>query len=282
MVMEQTLVFGFFHADPHPGNLLVLPGHVICLLDMGMMGSIDRTTRETIADLCVGVIKNDPAVMVKALINLTHWEDEPDRRGLEREVSGFADLYFHRPLKELALGTLLQHIFEIARKYRLRVPPDLILLIKALSTIEGVGQQLDPDFDIIAKASPFVKKIKLGRYQPGRLAADLWEYGTELLEVIKYFPDDFRAIFRLARKGRFKIELQHHGLENLRLTQDQASNRLSFSIVLASLIIGSSVIVHSGIPPTWHGIPLIGLAGYLVAGIMGFWLLITILKKGMM
>ncbi|MEW5723058.1 MAG: AarF/ABC1/UbiB kinase family protein [Thermodesulfobacteriota bacterium] len=282
LVMEQTLVHGFFHADPHPGNLLILPDNVICLLDMGMTGRVDRRTRENMGDLVLATVRQDPRSLVAALLHLTEWEEEPDVRGMTRDASAFMDKYLGRPLRELELGKLLQEVFDVALEYRLRVPPDLLLLIKALSATEGLGRQLDPDFDIISKAKPFVQRLVLERYSPRRLASEFNEYGAEVLGLVKELPGDIRALIRLARKGKFKLEVDHRGLEEMNATQDRTSNRLAFSIVLASLIVGSSLIIQSDIPPTWHGLSIIGLAGLAVAGIMGFWLLISILKRGML
>ena len=282
IVIKQTLELGFFHADPHPGNLLILPGQVICLLDLGMVGRLDRDTREHILDLLMAVVRHDAGALVNAVLRLTIWEGDPDLRALRREASEFMDVNLYRPLREIELGRLLQQVFDVALAHRLRVPADLLLLIKALTTIEGVGRQLDPEFDIISKASPMVARLQKDRYRPERLLMDLWSYGSDLAGLFRELPFEFRTLLRLARQGKFKIELTHGGLETWRVTQDRTSNRMAFAIVLASLIVGSSVIVVSGIPPTWHGIPIIGLVGYLVAGVMGFWLLISILRRGMM
>jgi ubiquinone biosynthesis protein len=282
LVIEQTLVKGFFHADPHPGNLLVLPGPIICFLDMGMMGRIDRTTRENLVDLCLGVVRKEANTMVNAILSLTEWSDEPDRRRLGRDLTLFIDRYLNRPLKDLQLSSLLQEVFEIAVKYRLRTPADLLLLIKALSVIESLGRQLDPDFNIIQKVAPVIEKIHLERYHPRRFGADLWDYAVEVIKVLKDAPSEIRSLLRSARRGKLKIELEHHGLEHLRSTVERTGNRLSFAVVLAAMIIGSSMLVRANIPPTWHDIPLIGLAGYLISGIMGIWLLITIIRGGMM
>jgi ubiquinone biosynthesis protein len=282
LVIEQTLVKGFFHADPHPGNLMILPGPVVCFLDMGMMGRIDRVTRENLVDLCLGVVRQEPTAMVNAILSLTEWTEEPDRRRLGRDLTLFVDRYLNRPLKDLQLSGLLQEVFETAIKFRLRTPADLLLLIKALSVIESLGRQLDPDFNIIQRVAPVIEKIHMERYHPRRLSSDLWDYTIEVVKVLKEAPAEIRGLLRSARRGKLKIELEHHGLEHLRSTVERTGNRLSFAVVLAAMIIGSSMLVRANIPPTWHDIPLIGLAGYLISGIMGIWWLITIIRGGMM
>ena len=282
LIMEQVFVHGFFHADPHPGNIFILPDNVICYLDFGMMGRIGRESRENFADLVMNIVRRDERKITEALLRLTVSEDEPDRHTLERSVSEFIDMHFNRPLKELDLGKLLHQLLDMVAKHRLSVPPDLFLMIKALSTVEGLGRLLNPDFDVTEQAAPFVRRIQMDRLHPKRIAGDFFDSGTELLHLIKEIPGEVRKILRQARQGKIKIEFEHRGLESMLSTHDRISNRLAFAIVLAALIIGSSLIVLSDIPPKWHEIPVIGLAGFMFAGVMGFWLLVSILRRGRM
>lgn len=282
LLMKQVFVHGFFHGDPHPGNLLILPDNVICFLDLGNMGRLNREGRENIVDLVMGIAKRDPSALADALLRMTSWEEEPERQNLEKDASEFIDRHFYRPLKELNLGKLLNQFFTTAVRHRLRVHPDFLLFVKALSTIEGLGRELDPDFDIIKQATPFVEQVHKERFYPRRIVEDVLGSGSEVMHLLRSLPRDLQTLFRQARKGKLKLELEHRGLDPLLSTLERFGSRLSFAVVLASLVIGSSLIVHSGIPPKWHGIPLIGLAGYLVAAVMGFWLLISILRRGKM
>jgi ubiquinone biosynthesis protein len=282
LLMKQVFVHGFFHGDPHPGNLLILPDNVICFLDLGNMGRLDREGRENIVDLVMGIANRDPSALADALLRMTSWDEEPERRSLEKDASEFIDRHFYRPLKELDVGKLLIQFFRVAARHRLRVHPDFLLFVKALSTIEGLGRELDPDFDIIKKAAPFVEQLHKERFYPRRILEDVIGSSSEVVQLLRSLPRDLQTLFRQARKGKLKLEFEHLGLEPLLKTLERFSNRLSFAVVLASLVIGSSLIIHSGIPPKWHEIPLIGLAGYLVAAIMGFWLLVSILRRGRM
>ncbi len=282
LIMKQIFVHGFFHADPHPGNIFILPDNVICYLDFGMMGRIGRQTREDFADLIMGIVHQDESSAVNALLKLTIWDDEPERGLLERDVAEFMDQHFNRPLKELELGKLLHQLLDIATKHRMRLEPDLFLMIKALSTVEALGKILDPDFDITSKAAPFIRHIQLDRLHPGRIAGDMIDSGADFVSLLKEIPGEIRKILKQTRQGRVKIEFEHRGLEPMLSTHDRISNRIAFAIVLASLVIGSSLIVLSGIPPKWHDIPVIGLAGFVIAGIMALWLLVSILRRGRM
>ena len=282
LIMKQVFVDGFFHADPHPGNIFILPNNVICYLDFGMMGRIDRHSRENFADLIMGIVRRDESKATDALLRLTFFDEDPDRHSLERDVAEFIDQHFYGPLKELELGKLLHQLLEVLARRRLRLPPDMFMMIKALGTVEGLGRILDPDFDATKQAAPFVRRIQLEKFHPGRIAVDVADSGVELFHLLKEIPGEVREILKQAKQGKVKIEFEHHGLEPMLSTHDRISNRIVFAIVLASLVIGSSLIVLSGIPPKWHEIPLIGLAGFLIAGVMGFWLLITILRRGRM
>lgn len=282
LILKQIFIHGFFHADPHPGNIFILPNNIICYLDFGMMGRIDRQTRENFADLVMSIVRRDEGKAGDALLRLTLWEDEPERSTLERDLGEFMDLHFYRPLKELKFGKLLRQLLEMASKHRLRVALDLFLMLKALSTIEGVGRMLDPDFDITEHAEPFIRRIQWDRLHPRRIAGDIFDTGAEIVHLLKEIPRELREILKKARQGKVKMEFEHRGLEPMLATHDRISNRIAFAIILASLVIGSSLIVLADIPPKWHGIPVIGLAGFLVAGVMGFWLLVSILRHGKM
>ncbi|MGD2125264.1 MAG: AarF/ABC1/UbiB kinase family protein [Desulfobacteraceae bacterium] len=282
LILKQIFVHGFFHADPHPGNLLILPQNVICFLDMGMVGRLDRESREDLADLLMGLAKRDASAVTDALLTITLWDTEPDRHVLERDVSEFMDRHFYKPLKELEFGKLIHQLFDMASRHHLRLPPDILFLIKVFNALESLGRGLDPDFDIIERAAPFVGRVQRERLQPRRLAEDLIGYSAQLIRLAKTIPNDIQATLKLARQGKLKIGFEHKGLEPLLTTLDRTSNRLAFAVVIASLIIGSSLVIHADIPPKWHDVPLIGLAGYVVAGVMGFWLLVSILRRGRM
>ncbi len=278
--LKQVFNYGFFHADPHPGNIFVLPDNVICLLDFGMTGSVDRQTREDFVDLIDSVVHQHESRAAQVLLKLTSWDDEPDIRMLEKDVADFMGQHLYKPLKDIEIGKLLNHFLEVASRYRLMIPPDIFFMMKVLTTIEGVALILDPDFAMIAQAAPFIERVKLARFYPGRIADDMIKLGSEMLQFIQQFPKDMLEITRLIRQRRISFKMEHKGLENMLATHDQISNRISFSIIIAALIIGSALIVISETPPLFYGISLIGIILFSAAALMGIWLLIAILRKG--
>jgi ubiquinone biosynthesis protein len=281
-IMKQIFVHGYFHADPHPGNLFILPGNVICFLDFGMMGRIRRQEREDFAELVIELVEKDEKKITDVLLKLTDYENEPDKSQLERDLAEFVDQYLFRPLKETNIARMFQQLLEILARHQLRLKPDLFLMIKAISTVETLGRSLDADFMLMTYAEPLVRAVYQSRFNPKRIAQDVVDSGSELVALLRIVPGEIRSILKQAKEGRVKIEFEHRGLDPLLFTHDRTMNRVAFAIVLAALIIGSSLIVLSGVPPKWRDIPLIGLVGYTVAGLMGFWLLISILRRGKM
>ena len=282
LVMEQIFVHGFFHADPHPGNILVLPDDVVCFIDFGQMGRLNLKDREEFTDLVLNLVGGNERKVTKGVLKLTIQYGEVDRDNLTRDLGELMDQYLYKPLKELAAGKILQDLLDLVTRHGLSLQPNLYLMMKALSTVEGVGLQLDPDMELITLARPFMQKIKTGRIKPKRLAEEMGETGSEYISLFRELPGELRTILRQLRDGRMKLEFEHRGLHALGLALDRVSNRISFAIVLAAQIIGSSLIILSGIPPKWNGIPVIGMAGFLIAGIMGFWLLLAIIRHGRM
>ena len=280
LILKQVFDHGFFHADPHPGNIFVLPGNVLCYLDFGMMGSIDRQTREDFADLVHSVTRRDESRAMQALLTLTRYNEEPDTRLLARDLSDFMGQHLYKPLKDLQMEKLLHQLMELISRHRLQIPPDLFLMMKALAIVEGVGLSLDPDFEMINQAAPFIQRVKMEQFHPKRVASDILRSGTELVRLIQEIPGELRELLRQMKRGKVKMEFEHRGLEPMLATHDRTSNRIAFSIVIAALIVGSALIVLSKTPPFLFGIPVIGIIGFVTAGVLGVWLLIAILSKG--
>ena len=282
LVMEQIFVHGFFHADPHPGNLFILPDNVVCFIDFGQMGRLSRKDREDFTDLVLDLVAGDERTVVEGVLKVTVQLGEVDRESLGRDLGGLVDLYLYRPLGELEAGRILQDLLDLVTRHKLTFKPAFYQMMKALSTVEGVGLMLDPKLELIRLARPFMRRIRLERMRPARLAEEIARTGSGYLQLLRELPEELRTILRQLRGGRMRIEFEHRGLQALGAALDRVSNRIAFAIVLAALIVGSSLIVLSDIPPHWHDIPVIGLLGFLVAGIMGFWLLLSIIRHGRM
>ena len=282
LILEQIFEHGFFHADPHPGNILILPDNVICFLDYGMMGTITGRYREHLGALVVGIVHCDEKQITRAFLGLSV-NDNPDAvERLEADIADFIEQHFYRPLKDIRMGSLMAQLVQLLVRHRLRIVPDFYLLTKALAIAEGNGRRLSPDFDMVRHTEPFARKMMARRLSPRALAKDLYFSGIDLGELVRYLPADLKEIITQIKRGRTHIEFEHKGLEPMLDRHDRISNRIVFAIVLAALVIGSSLVVLSGIPPKWYDIPILGIVGFLAAGAMGFWLLVSILRHGKM
>jgi ubiquinone biosynthesis protein len=274
LILKQVFEHGFFHADPHPGNIFVLPDNVVCYLDYGMMGSIDRQTREDCAELLYALAGGDEAKAVDALLKLAEYDEQPSRSMLKRDMADFMAKHLHKALKEIEMGKLLQGILDLLSRHRLRIPHDLILMLKALTTWEGVGRSLDPDFHVMERAAPFIEHIRMARMHPGRVADDLWKLGLDLVRFAREIPTELREILLQLKQGKIKMDFAHRGLEPLLKNQYRVSKRISASIIIGALIVGSSLIVVSRTPPFIFGVPIVALIGFAIAAVMAAWLLI--------
>jgi len=279
LVMEQIFVHGFFHADPHPGNIFILPGDVVCFVDFGQMGRLSRQEREDVTNLIVHLVSGNEREIVSGLLRVTNQLGEVDREALGRDLTRLIDLYLYRPLAGLEAGRIIQELIGLISRHRLAFKPEFYLMMKALSTVEGVGLMLDPELELIRLAKPFMRRISLNRFAPNRLAEDLSYTGLAYSRLLREAPEELRLILHQLRRGQMRIEFEHKGMRQLAPDLHRVANRIAFAIVLAALIVGSSLIVLAGIPPRWHNIPLLGLFGFLIAGLMGLRLVFAMLKK---
>jgi ubiquinone biosynthesis protein len=281
-VMKEVFEFGFFHADPHPGNLFVLPDNVICPIDFGMTGSVDKRQQALFVDIMESLAKKDAERCVRLLLQLGEYDEEPDIRVLEREIDDFMGKHLFKSLKDIDVGSLLQDLLDIATQNRVRIPPVIFLMVKAFTAVEGTARLLDPEFDMIAYAEPFVRRAKLARYSPGKIAEDLFTTLSDSMHVLQALPREVLQVTRLIRQNKLTLNMEMKELDTFLRTRDQVTNRMSFSVIIAALIMGSALLLAFHTPPLIYGVSLVGIVGFSAAAVLGIWLLIAILKKGML
>ena len=177
---------------------------------------------------------------------------------------------------------MLAQLLQALSAYRVKIAPNFYLLVKAIVTMEGIGRKLDPNYNLVEYIEPFARKLLKERINPRKLAKNLYYSATDLGILLRDFPSEVREIINQVKLGQLRMEFRHQGLDPVTKTMDQVSNRIAFAIVLAALVVGSALVVVADIPPRWGGIPVIGLVGFLAAGVMGFWLLVSILRHGRM
>ncbi|MFO0956815.1 MAG: AarF/ABC1/UbiB kinase family protein [Isosphaeraceae bacterium] len=273
ILLTQIFRHGSFHADPHPGNLRVLPGPVIAPLDYGMFGRIETPTRERIADLLIGLITQDTDRVLRDLDALEIRGDDVDRRVLRRDVGELVASYSDLSLDTIDLTVLLRELVELIRTHRLRIPPDLILLIRSLVTIEGVGRRLDPHFDIASQLEPFLRSVMFRRVSPARLFRESARTASDFQRVATLLPDVLYQSLESIRRGELtvKFDLQH--FERLVQQLTRASNSLSAGIVIAGIVVGSSLIVRQ------ENLAWLGTGGFALASLLGLGLMWNMFRR---
>ncbi|MFH7042515.1 ABC1 kinase family protein [Paucibacter sp. JuS9] len=278
-VLKMIVEDGFFHADPHPGNVFYLPGNRIAFIDFGMVGRLSSQRREDLLQLLLGLVERRPQAVAEVLLDWTGDEGGLHLDGLEAEIEGFVDQYHGVPLAQLQLGQMLTDVTAILREHRLALPADLALLIKAFISLEGMGRGLDPGFHMAAEAMPLLRKIVRARYQPKALAARGWGALRRTLATLEQLPHDLSRLLRNARRGRVHVGLELQHLKRVGDQIDRAANRLALALVLAALIIGSSIVMTVSGGPTLLGLPLFGLLGFTGAVLAGILLLRSISRS---
>jgi ubiquinone biosynthesis protein len=280
MVFKQIFEDGFFHADPHPGNLFALEGNIIAPVDYGMMGRLSETTMNELADILISVVTWHPGGIVKVYQDVEVVGEEVNLRALEADLADFLYKYHKIPLSRLDMNTLINEAFDIIHQYDIRIQADLMLFSKALMTYEEVAKMLDPEYDLVTQAIPYVKKLAYRKFKPKALLKDLFTASQDWRDLLVTFPFELKRIIKNLAKGRFTFTFQHKGLDKLILELDRASNRVSFALIIAAIIVGSSLIMRLESKYTLFGYPLFGILGYIFAGVLGVWLVIAILRSG--
>jgi ubiquinone biosynthesis protein len=278
-VLRMVLEHGYFHADPHPGNVLFLPDNRIGMIDFGMVGMLTHSRRHHIVDLLHALTLKDEQALLQVLLD---WSGDSviDEDRLAYDVTELLQSYDNLQLKDVKIGGLLNDITALMRDNNLLLPADLTLLFKTLITLEGLGQQLDPEFHMIDHVTPFVERIIQQRYTPGALFARGRKSVREALEVVADLPRDLQHLLRDVRRGRIKIDLDLKRLDQFGHQLDGASNRLTMGILTASLVVGSSIIMTVEGGPKLFGLPLFGLLGFLIAFFNSLWIIFAIWRSG--
>jgi ubiquinone biosynthesis protein len=277
--IDQILNHGFFHADPHPGNILITQDGRMCLIDWGMTGRLSERDRHQLIGLLKAVLEKDGEAMVHTLLHVSHAEAEIDQRELERDLLDLLDFHYAVPIQDMKIGQLLMAIADLLRTHRLRLPADLVIMIKALVAAEGTARRIYPGLDVVSEAKAQITKLAARRYTPESVLRRLRFTMAELFSLQKEVPSRLESILVKADRGELSVGFRHQNLAGLIKTLDNITSRLTFGIIIAAMIVGSSMIITTGVRPLLFGFPVLGVIGYLFSGLLGIWLLINIIRK---
>ena len=278
-VLKMIVQDGFFHADPHPGNVFYLSDNRIAFIDFGMVGRLSERRREELLQLLLGLVERHPQTVADVLLDWTGDDHGVSLSQLETEIEAFVDQYHGRPLAELSLGQMLGDVTAILRDHRLGLPSDLALLIKAFISLEGMGRGLDPDFHMATQATPMLRQVVREGYRPKVIATRAWKTLRRTLAIAEQLPHDVSRLLRNARRGRVHVGIELAHLKRVGDQIDRAANRLAMALVIAALIIGSSIVMNVQGGPSLFGLPAFGFLGFIGAVVGGMWLVRSIWRS---
>lgn len=279
ITLQQVLADGFFHADPHPGNFLVMENDVICLLDWGVVGILSTEMRYNLVDFIEAIVKKDAERSMDLLLDMV--EKKPpnvSERTLQRDIQEMIIAYHSVPIGRIQFEQLLSEINGLFRRHHMKLPGDMTLMFKALITAEGTARNIFPELDIIAETRPYVELLARERYNPLTLWNQVKRQLLRLSPLHNNLPRKVIQIIEKIERGELNIRFYHENLDKLLRSIETSSNRLSFSIITSALIIGSSMIITTGVKPLLFGYPAIGIVGYLISAILGLGLIWNIIR----
>jgi ubiquinone biosynthesis protein len=279
-VLKMIVEDGLFHADPHPGNVFYLSGNRIAFIDFGMVGRLSPARRGELLKLMLGLVQRDPTAVGDVLIEWADGNASVEEATLSADIDSFVDTYHGVPLAQLSLASMLADVTGILRKHRLVLPSDLALLIKAFVSVEGMGRKLDPGFHMAGEALPLLRRALRARYHPKALAQRSWRSLNRLVDLLTSVPDDLARLLRTVRHGGVQVHIDIQNLQRVGDQLDRAASRMTVGLVVAALIIGSSIVMTVRGGPELFGLSVFGLLGFVGAGVGAMWLLRSISRSG--
>jgi ubiquinone biosynthesis protein len=282
-IFKMAFEDGFFHGDPHPGNLLLTPGGDLTLLDFGMVGYMSRGDIEALSRLFIAVVQRDAAAALRGLESLGVRYASEVRAELVRDLREFLNKYSGLSVGEVTLGQALSELIALARRYRLRMPPVFPLLTKALVTAEGLARSIDPTINVYEVARPYARRLLLQNYDPEVVLEGARELAVEYARYVEDYPEQLRQILTEVADGELEVQLRHGGLDELVGEVDVLANRLVFAVVTGALLLGSCILGvfdRGGPQVPYVGVPAISFIGFTLALVMGSILLVIIFRSG--
>ena len=278
-LFTQIYEQGFFHADPHPGNIAISANGQIIFYDFGQVGVLDDVMKEHCIDLLLGMIKYDVEGVTRALLAIGISSQYVNREELRRDIAKLEQKYYGMPLAQIKLGASMAELLELSTRYQVRIPANLSLVVKMLMTIESIIAQLDPQLSLVDIAEPYGRRVLLKRYSPDHIRHSLQGVALDYMRIIRNLPVSLEKIVSLVSEGEFKIKMEDVNLNKMTAKFDIMSNRLSLAIIVASIIIGTALIAEKMNSTIMTRVPVVEL-GFVVAVVLGLFLAYSIIRSG--
>ncbi len=276
--LKQIFVDGFFHADPHPGNILVGVNGEISLLDCGQTGRMDATSRTATLRMLIAFEQQDSRMLADEILQLGFSQEDVDVRVFTADLGKVLRSFYDVPSSSINMGQLLIRVLHVAASHKVRLPTIFAVLGKVLTNVDGICRQLDADFNFTEVARHYVGKAVRSELGSENTLAEFYQTLVSTRNFLFALPENLERIMRKIVDGTLRVEFKHQGLDSLSEGFRNGANRISIALIVGAMIVGSSLIVAVGKGSTsWFGLPTIGIAGYLIATVFGAWLVISIL-----
>jgi ubiquinone biosynthesis protein len=280
-IVKEILEDGFFHADPHPGNLVVLPGEKIGVMDFGTVGNLDPTDQAALVQMYITAVRMDTVSLVEHMIQLGIADPSMDRSGLQRDVRRLLLKYHGLPLEDVRAGELLDALRPIIYRYRLRLPSNFWLLAKTLVVMEGVGLNLDPDFDIFEVSKPYVRRFLIRMWLPSSWGPSITHSATGWSDLLNSFPRQTSRIMGRVERGELELQIGVPDIDNYMDRVDRIATRVVLSVVLSAMILGLALLVPSmNLVWPWGFLTWVVVVAFFVVLFLGMWLVLSVLRSG--
>lgn len=279
LYLKQILEDGFFHADPHPGNVFIMPDKRYCFIDFGSMGSMTSYEKELCASLIENFLLKNAKKIIFILKRLSINYEIQDERLLEKQVYDIFHMLEHTALNELNVTDVIAKLKEIMATNHVLMPEFVYLLMRGISILEGIGKQLNPQLNVMESLKPFAAKYAKQQFNPKKIAQKSLQNAKLLVDYLQNLPEDAMYLMEKVKDDKLTINHKVEGLEDMRKTVQNATNRLTYAIIIAALSIGSSILMMAEMPPLIYGNSVLGLLGFLISGILGLVIIYSIYKK---
>jgi ubiquinone biosynthesis protein len=278
-ILTQVFIHGFFHADPHPSNLLILKGNKIALVDFGIVGYFDDSLKQKSIELLYGIVENDMESIVDTFLDMGLVdEDDSDLESFKREIQKVIDPLQRAELKDVKISYVLEEVLDIAFKYHVKMPIDFVLFGKALIEVEGLALEYEPRFKFVENAKPFLENLLKNEFQPVKMAKDTTKLMGKYARILKELPDQLHYALRRLKKGRIKVDIEDTDIKRLAVDIDKSSNRLTHGVIIAAFLVTGALLVNVG-KPVFYNFPLFSLLCFTMSLVFSLILFVEIKKE---
>lgn len=278
-ILTQVFIHGFFHADPHPGNMLVLKNNVIAFVDFGIVGYFDEDLKRKSIDLLYGIIKKDTDQIVQTFLDLgVVEEDKVDINSFRNEIRDAIRPLKGSQLRNIRLSFVLEEVLDVALRYKIKIPLDFVLFGKTIITLEGVGLEYDPNFKFMDEIQPFAERLIIDRSNPKQAIGNFLKNMTRFRRFVTELPDKTDKLFQKIQSGKVKIDIEDKDIRTLSIEIDRSSNRLAYSMIIAALLVTGALLINIG-EKIIYGMSIFSIIFFSFAILLGFILFVSVLRE---